>query len=91
MHMIPDPTSTRPGDPDAEFLMYCLEHGVPLTSPTTELAPFSVRNYPTAFSHLVSQVVTAHLALGQVFPRPACRAPSQFVHALGLSTKWTPQ
>lgn len=77
---------------EREFLLYCLEHGVPLVSPVVQLPSYTCRNYKSALEYAsqVSHVIQADLQQSRVFPRPVSCAPSPYVHALGAIPKTVP-
>jgi hypothetical protein len=75
-------------DPDKEFLLYLVEHGLSFTDSGTSLEPFKCRNYKSAYS--ASHQVIAALAddiLRQRIFRPYPGKTSSFVHALGAVPK----
>jgi hypothetical protein len=75
-------------DPDSEFLLYLVEHGLSLTDSSTPLEPFKCRNYKSAYSasHQVNTALADDILRQRIF-RPFPGETSSFVHALGAVPK----
>ena len=74
--------------PDREFLLYVLEHGLPVLPPGVELQPAACTNYKSCIEHkgLVDRQLAADLRSGQLLRQPAGQAATH-IHALAAIPK----
>jgi hypothetical protein len=75
-------------DPDSQFLLYLVEHGLSLTDSSTPLEPFKCRNYKSAYSafHHVNTALADDILRQRIF-RQYPGETFDFVHALGAVPK----
>jgi hypothetical protein len=75
-------------DPDREFLLHMVRHGLSLTSVYTQLQPFDCKNYKSAYTNvvMVDEALAPYLEAGRLFI-PPLGITSQYVHALGAVLK----
>lgn len=100
LHLIEEQISLRPLRPqvweqllphdyqDREFLLYVLQHGLPVLPPDTELSPSVVSNYGSAHEHsaLVSQQLLGDLQARQLLRQPAGRS-TRHIHDIAAIPK----
>ena len=74
--------------PDREFLLYVLEHGLPVLPPGVKLQPAACTNYKSCIEHkgLVDRQLAADLRSGQLLRQPAGQAATH-IHALAAIPK----
>jgi hypothetical protein len=75
-------------DPDHEFLLYVVEHGLCLTEETACIAPYNCKNYNSILKHRahVAAALAPDIASRRIFSPPAGMT-SSYIHALGAVPK----
>jgi hypothetical protein len=75
-------------DPDREFLLHMVEHGLSLTDEHTVLKPFDCKNYKSAYENatMVNEALAPDLETGRLF-EPPVGISSCHIHAVGAVPK----
>lgn len=75
-------------DPDRDFLLYVVEHGLCLTDETARIAPYNCKNYSSISKHRahVEAALAPDIVSRRIFSPPAGMS-SPYIHALGAVPK----
>ncbi|KAL4419368.1 hypothetical protein ABPG75_005870 [Micractinium tetrahymenae] len=73
---------------DREFLLYVLEHGLPVLPPEVELGPADCKNYGSCeeYRHLVDKQLRTDLEAGQLLRQPEGHS-ARYIHPLAAIPK----
>jgi hypothetical protein len=75
-------------DPDRDFLLHMVEHGLSLTDEQTVLKPFDCKNYKSTYENatMVNEALAPDLGTGRLF-EPPVGISSCHIHAIGAVPK----